>query len=78
MDIVVPRCDEPAMERRPLLDLSSGYVARAIDRFPKAGAHGPWEVAMAYEKDVERLRHGAVQDPALRFTSGAATPRVAA
>jgi cation diffusion facilitator CzcD-associated flavoprotein CzcO len=72
-DTVVPYCDEPGMERRPLLDLTSGYVQRAIARFPKSGTHGPWETAMAYEKDVERLRHGAVEDPALRFGSSAGT-----
>jgi cation diffusion facilitator CzcD-associated flavoprotein CzcO len=69
---VVPICDEETMERRPLLDLSSGYVKRGIDRFPKAGTHGPWTAAMAYEADVARLRSGPVEDPALRF--GTATP----
>ena len=67
-EIAVPRCDG-AMERRPLLDLSSGYVARAIDRFPRAGTRGPWTAEMAYENDVERLRLGAVTDPELHFAA---------
>ena len=33
------------------------------------GTSGPWTVAMAYEDDVERLRHGSVEDPALQFTA---------
>ena len=52
-----------------VLDLSSGYVQRGIASFPRAGARGPWTMAMAYEKDVERLRDGPVEDPALRFAS---------
>jgi len=76
-DTFVPVCDDPAMERRPLLDLTSGYVQRAVGRFPRAGTHGPWEAAMAYEKDVARLRHGAVEDPALRFAAGTRAQPVA-
>ena len=57
------------MERTPLLDLSSGYVKRGIATFPQAGTRGPWTAAMAYEKDVERLREGPIEDPDLRFTA---------
>ena len=55
------------MERLPLLDLTSGYVQRGIQAFPHAGTRGPWTAAMAYERDVARLRHGPVDDPELRF-----------
>jgi cation diffusion facilitator CzcD-associated flavoprotein CzcO len=64
---VVPVPADPAMERVPLLDLSTGYVQRGIDHFPKAGTRGPWTVQMAYEDDVARLRDGPVDDPELRF-----------
>jgi len=66
---VVPVLEEPDMQRVPLFDLSAGYVQRAIERFPRAGTRGPWTAAMAYEDDVERLRHGSVDDPALQFTA---------
>ncbi len=65
--IVVPVCDEPDMERLPLLDLSAGYVQRGIGGFPKAGTRGPWTVQMAYEEDVARLRDGPVEDAALEY-----------
>ena len=65
--IVTPVLSDPAMERTPLLDLSSGYVQRKIAAFPKAGTTGSWTVEMAYEDDVARLRHGPVEDAALRF-----------
>ncbi|TQC45971.1 NAD(P)/FAD-dependent oxidoreductase [Rhodococcus sp. WS4] len=66
---VEPVLTDPDMERVPLLDLTSGYVQRAVAAFPRAGTRGPWTAAMAYEKDVERLREGPIEDPDLRFTA---------
>ncbi|QRZ09739.1 NAD(P)/FAD-dependent oxidoreductase [Mycolicibacterium austroafricanum] len=65
---VEPVIDDPRMDRVPVIDMSSGYVQRSIASFPRGGTTGPWTVQMAYEKDVERLRHGPVEDPALKFT----------
>jgi len=78
---MVPVPGDPAMERVPMLDLSSGYVQRRIASFPQAGTRGPWTMAMAYEKDVERLREGPIEDPELRFTTtrpGCREPALAA
>ena len=36
------------LEERPLLDLSSGYIQRAIDQFPRQGDRGPWRVRQNY------------------------------
>jgi len=66
---VVPVLDDHDMERVPLLDLSSGYVQRAIARFPPGGTRGSWTVKMAYEDDIARLREGPVEDPALQFAA---------
>src|SRR4051794_1083295 len=78
-DMVVPVRDAPLTERVPLLDLQSGYVLRGVQPSPHAGAHGPWTAAHAYERDVERLREGAVDGPNLRFrTRVAPAERVAA
>ncbi|MEV4639762.1 NAD(P)/FAD-dependent oxidoreductase [Actinoplanes sp. NPDC049548] len=38
--------------RRPLLDLTSGYVQRALDRFPSQGDRDPWTVRQNYLRDV--------------------------
>ncbi|QRY52858.1 flavin-containing monooxygenase [Mycolicibacterium septicum] len=65
---VVPVLDEPTMDRVPMMDMTSGYVQRAIAKFPRAGTSGPWTLKHAYEIDVERLRHGPVEDDALKFT----------
>lgn len=65
---VTPVLDDRPMDRGPFMDLTAGYVQRGITQFPKAGDRGPWTVVHAYENDVERLRDGAVEDGALRFT----------
>jgi monooxygenase len=44
----------PGGERRPLLDLTSGYVQRALDLFPAQGAADPWTVRQNYLLDVLR------------------------
>ncbi|MEV4708855.1 NAD(P)/FAD-dependent oxidoreductase [Actinoplanes sp. NPDC049316] len=38
--------------RRPLLDLTSGYVQRALDRFPSQGDRDPWTVRQNYLLDA--------------------------
>lgn len=66
---VEPVLDDPGMQRVPLLDLGSGYVQRGVAQFPRAGTTGPWTAEMAYEKDVDRLHTGPVEDSALRFSA---------
>jgi monooxygenase len=68
-DAAVPEVGDPDMPTRPLMDLQSGYVQRALDRFPRQGELDPWTVAMSYAKDVKRLRHGPVGEDALRLFS---------
>jgi cation diffusion facilitator CzcD-associated flavoprotein CzcO len=70
-DMVTPVPDGEPIERGPLFELTSGYVHRGIHRFPHAGTRGPWTVEMAYERDVERLRDGAIDGPELRFRTRA-------
>ncbi|MGN6607241.1 MAG: flavin-containing monooxygenase [Jatrophihabitans sp.] len=47
---VVPVAPE-GMTPRPLLDLTSGYVQRSIDAFPRQGDHHPWTVRQNYLLD---------------------------
>jgi cation diffusion facilitator CzcD-associated flavoprotein CzcO len=39
------------LEERPLINLSSGYVQRSIDQFPRQGHRGPWRVRQNYPID---------------------------
>ncbi|MBM3647921.1 MAG: NAD(P)/FAD-dependent oxidoreductase [Alphaproteobacteria bacterium] len=63
-----PRVDDPAMERLPWVDFSSGYIQRAIDKFPKQGARPPWRLHQNYALDLVGLRFGSVQDKAMVFS----------
>ena len=44
---------------QPLLGLSSGYVQRAGDRFPKQGSRFPWQVHQSYLRDYRALKRRA-------------------
>ncbi|WP_033439518.1 flavin-containing monooxygenase [Saccharothrix sp. NRRL B-16314] len=46
------------LDRRPLLDLASGYVQRAIDTFPRQGDRGPWRVRQNYVLDAVATLRG--------------------
>jgi monooxygenase len=48
---VVPAPDGKLRER-PLLDLSSGYIQRSIQEFPRAGHRSPWRVRQNYILDA--------------------------
>jgi cation diffusion facilitator CzcD-associated flavoprotein CzcO len=46
---------DPGGQGRPLLDLSSGYVQRALDIFPRQGENDPWLVRQNYLSDALTL-----------------------
>jgi cation diffusion facilitator CzcD-associated flavoprotein CzcO len=66
-DSCVPVNDDPNLTEAPLLEFTSGYVLRSIDQFPRAGAKQPWRLGMSYAHDVLTLRHGRIDDGAMRF-----------
>ncbi|MDF1781242.1 MAG: NAD(P)/FAD-dependent oxidoreductase [Alcanivoracaceae bacterium] len=55
----------------PLLDLSSGYVQRSIDQFPKQGNEAPWKVYQNYALDLMKMRHSSVVDEFMEFGKSA-------
>jgi len=67
-DRCVPTNDDPRVTERPLLVFQAGYVLRSIDEFPKAGSRPPWQLGMSYAHDVVKLRHGRIDDGAMRFS----------
>jgi cation diffusion facilitator CzcD-associated flavoprotein CzcO len=58
-DVATPKADGE-IERRPLLDLSSGYVTRATDRLPKQGGRAPWYIRQNYLLDLPSMTLGRV------------------
>ena len=65
---VVARVHGDAGEERPLLDLASGYVARAAERFPRQGANRPWYLRQNYILDLLTTVYGRIENAALEFT----------
>jgi hypothetical protein len=66
--IAVPVHDGEA-EARPLLDLSSGYVQRAVSILPKQGNKAPWTIRQNYMLDYFTANHSDVTE-AMRFSTG--------
>jgi cation diffusion facilitator CzcD-associated flavoprotein CzcO len=64
-----PRNRDPSVRRLPWIDFSSGYVRRAMDRYPKQGDRGPWRNAQNYLLDLWRLRFAPLRDGALEFSN---------
>jgi monooxygenase len=65
---VTPRNHDANLETLPFIDLKSGYVARAIDQFPRQGVRAPWRLYQNYARDIMMLKRGALQDGAIEFT----------
>ena len=70
---VTPRRTDPAVQPEPWVDFSSGYIQRAIAKFPKQGSKQPWKLYQNYARDLLSLRFGRLADGALVF-SGKAKP----
>ncbi|MDQ2635803.1 MAG: NAD(P)/FAD-dependent oxidoreductase, partial [Actinomycetota bacterium] len=66
-DTARPEVGDQAMEGRPLLDFSAGYVKRALDLMPRQGDGAPWMMSSSYTADVKLLRSDSVLDPNLQF-----------
>jgi monooxygenase len=64
----MPRNRDPSVTEEPLVDFSSGYVLRAIDRFPKQGSKAPWRLYQNYARDLFLLRFGEIEDDAMEFS----------
>ncbi len=75
--VAKPSLDASQLTPRPILDLSSGYVQRALDQFPQQGAEAPWHLAQNYLVDLAQMRLGEVQDGTLELSVGTSETRSA-
>lgn len=64
---VTPRRNDPSMVEEPALDLTSGYIQRALPSLPTQGSKRPWRLHQNYVMDLLALRFGRVDEPALEF-----------
>ncbi|MGV9798770.1 flavin-containing monooxygenase [Mycobacterium sp. NPDC003449] len=67
-DICRPALADPAMPRRRLMDLASGYVQRGANQLPSQGDRLPWMSSADHRGDVALLRDGSVVDPELQMS----------
>ena len=66
-----PRRRDVSIDEAPFLDLTSGYIQRAMDKFPKQGAKIPWRLHQNYARDLRMLQRGSVEDGAMEFSNRA-------
>jgi cation diffusion facilitator CzcD-associated flavoprotein CzcO len=68
-----PRLGDDAVATEEFLDFTSGYVQRALARFPKQGSKAPWRLHQNYLKDLLALKYGSVDD-GMEFSNPVPTP----
>ncbi len=64
-----PRNTELSIATQPFLDFTSGYVQRAMEKFPKQGAKAPWKLYQNYALDIVTLKFGKVDDGVMEFSN---------
>lgn len=63
----VPVVPEEGIEEEPMLDFTSGYVQRAMDKFPRQGKEIPWKLHQNYIIDFINLRIRSLTDNVLKL-----------
>jgi monooxygenase len=66
-DYCIPRRPDPSVEIKPFIDLTSGYVLRSIEQFPKQGDRTPWRMHQNYPRDILLVRRGEIEDEGVEF-----------
>jgi monooxygenase len=67
-DACTPQRPDPSVEIVPFIDLTSGYVLRSIDKFPKQGSRPPWRMHQNYPRDILMIRRGNLEDEGMEFS----------
>ena len=65
-----PCAADVQVQAGPLLGLTSGYVQRGVDQFPKQGTKAPWLMRQNYVRDLLTMRYGAIDDGSMVFSKG--------
>ena len=52
----------------PVINLTSGYVMRALDTLPRQGAEKPWRTYQNYLRDLMNLRFSSIKDGTMTFS----------
>jgi len=74
----LPARPEAVVGAEPAINLTSGYVMRALDNLPRQGQRKPWRTYQNYALDLLALRFDRLDDGVMRFTrSGQRIPQPA-
>jgi hypothetical protein len=73
-----PVLNDPTVVEESMMDFTSGYVLRALDRLPRRGSKAPWKLYQNYFVDVVQLRLGSITDGAMQFSRRASSAEVGA
>jgi monooxygenase len=57
----------PDVAEQPLMDFTSGYVLRALDKLPKQGDRLPWRLRQNYLADLLSIKRAPIDDGVLDF-----------
>ena len=63
----VATAPDSSLPTEPFLNLQSGYVARAVDNFPKQGGAAPWRLYQNYVRDLLQFKFGRLDDASMKF-----------
>ncbi len=66
--IAVAERKDPNVKPTQLLDMTSGYVARAEAHLPKGADRAPWKLYQNYAMDMDQLRNGKLEDGVMAFS----------
>ena len=72
----VPRNTDPDISPEPMLGLSSGYIQRAADRFPRQGQHDPWRVHQSFWRDHRLIARSDPATDGIEFTGNQSRPTI--
>jgi hypothetical protein len=64
---VTPIEPPASVPRRPFVDLTSGYIQRALARMPAQGDRAPWRVHQNWLLDRRLYRRGPLEDEGVIF-----------
>jgi monooxygenase len=62
-----PRREDAPVAEKLMLDLTSGYVQRAVNRLPRQGSRKPWKMYQNYVRDLLSVRFSRVDDGTMEF-----------
>lgn len=65
----VVRVPEKGLDVEPLMDMQSGYIQRAADRFPRQGLRTPWRLKQNYVLDTLMFKRSRIEDGIIQFDS---------